>query len=84
LPPFSPLYRRPETPEVRSAWDVTGALLARMKQEADQHGSHFLVFDIPRREDVYREEWEALGSRLGLRPEEWDMRGVTQRFLSIC
>ena len=84
LPPFSPLYRKPETPEVRSAWNVTGALLSRMKQEADQHGSRFLVFDIPRREDVYRQEWQALASKLGLRPEEWDMRSVTARFLSIC
>lgn len=84
LPPFSPLYKKPETPEVRSAWDVTGALLGRMREEASGHGSRLLVFYIPRREDVYREDWAALGSNLGLRPEEWDMRGVTARFLSIC
>jgi len=84
LPPFSPLYRRPETPEVRSAWDVTGALMRRMSVETREHSSQFLVFYIPRREDVYRREWDALGSRLGLRPETWDMRGVTSRFLTIC
>ncbi len=84
LPPYSPIYQKPETPQVRSAWDVTRALLARMKRDvSDQHG-RFLVFYIPRREDVYREDWAALEAKLGLRPEEWDMRGVTTRFLAIC
>jgi lysophospholipase L1-like esterase len=84
LPPHSPIYRRPETPEVRSAWEVTRALLARMKRDAGERGTGFLVFYIPRREDVYRQDWAKIEARLGLQPGQWDMRGVTDRFLEIC
>jgi len=84
LPPYSPIYKKPETPEVRAAWGVTGALLARMQREVAGHGARFMVFYIPRREDVYRQEWAALETKLGLHSEDWNMRGVTDHFLSIC
>ena len=84
LPPRSPLYSKPEPQDVRAAWDLTGALLARMKRDATERQSRLLVFYIPRREDVYHKDWAALESELHLRPEEWDMRRVTARFLAVC
>lgn len=84
LPPEFMVYRKHPGPDLAYAWQVTRALLRRMRQDAEQIGANFLVFHVPVRMRVYTEEWAALRSRYGLPAQDWDLDEVTRNFLAIC
>jgi hypothetical protein len=83
-PAPSRLYRTPETQDVAAAWEVSGALLAHMNREANEKKSRLIIFYLPRRESVYRDDWAALKSRLHLPAQDWNMDLVAARLISIC
>jgi hypothetical protein len=45
-------------PATGAAWEVTGALLARLKRSTDAIGSQMLVFYIPEKIEVYEDCWQ--------------------------
>jgi len=65
------VYQNPYPPEIREAWSVTAALLAKLKQEGRSSGSDLLVFHVPMRASVYTQEWEHMKKYYGIPAEGW-------------
>lgn len=51
------VYQQPETEQMRTSWTVTQALLRKMKKEAVDHNTGFVVFYVPTRIELSSEEW---------------------------
>ncbi len=75
------VYREPTPAEFEHAWEVTRALLRRMKDDVEDVGAAFVIFLIPLRANIYLEEWRSMTSPLVGR---WDGDAVAKRFGFIC
>jgi hypothetical protein len=78
------VYARRENAEVRQAWRLTEALLAKLKEETALIGSQLLIFYIPLRANVYLEEWPRLKTRYGIAEDEWALDQIRDRLIEIC
>jgi hypothetical protein len=72
-------YRKSETPELIRDWTITQALLRKMKWEAEQKGSHFVVLDVPARIELSPQEWSAAQI-----PPDYDPHQVAGGLGGIC
>lgn len=70
------VYRREQDEETAAAWEITTALLEEIQREAQKLGSKLLIFHVPFRAAVYREDWTWMKQQWGLTEEEWDMNQV--------
>ena len=50
----------------------------------DRGGSDFLVFHVPHRAKVHREEWEALREQYEITEEDWSIDHVEARLRELC
>ena len=51
-------WRKQPTPELEKAWNLTEALLVRLRDEVEADGSRFAVFYIPSRPAIYPADWK--------------------------
>jgi hypothetical protein len=72
------------TAEQQVAWELTKALLSKMKSEANRVGSEFAVFYVPTSALIYDDAWEATQTLYGIGSKEWDLRQVEQDLARIC
>jgi hypothetical protein len=73
------IYRKDGTPATERTWKITEALLARMKNQTEEHGARFIVFYVPTRVELSPEEWAK--SRI---PADYDAGEVSARLKGIC
>jgi lysophospholipase L1-like esterase len=78
------VYERHENSEVSQAWRLTEALLAKLKEETTLIGSQLLIFYIPKRANVYLEEWQRMKTRYGIGDADWTLEQVRNRLIEIC
>jgi lysophospholipase L1-like esterase len=77
------VYRRVYEPEIRAAWELTGALLARLEQETSADGSKLLVFHVPTQATLHLEKWEQMKRNYGLTEDNWSIERVGQELSEI-
>lgn len=52
------VYQSPPPAEWEAAWELTEAIISRLRDEVEADGSRFGVVIIPAREQVYPEQWQ--------------------------
>jgi hypothetical protein len=77
------VYRRVYAPEIRAAWEVTEALLAKIKQETHADGSRLLVFHVPAQATVHLEKWEQMKQNYGLTEDKWSIERISWELSEI-
>lgn len=77
------VYRRVLKPEIRAAWEVTEALLVKLKQEVNADGSELLVFHAPGQATVHLEKWEQMKRNYDLTDDKWSIERVSQELSEI-
>jgi len=77
------VYRREYAPEIRAAWEVTEALLAKLKQETHADGSKLLVFHVPAQATVHLEKWEQMKKNYGMAEDEWSIERISWELREI-
>ncbi len=87
LAPFPNQFRvwqKNETAQIRDAWELTEALLVKLKEEAGSSGSRFMIFYVPVAASVYPEAWQEKQNKYGLSDTEWDPLQDGRRLEAIC
>ena len=77
------VYRRVYAPEIRAAWEVTEALLAKLKQEVHADDSKLLVFHVPAQATVHLEKWELMKQNYGLTEDKWSIERISWELSEI-
>jgi len=70
--------------ETEEAWRVTEALLAALRDEVEDEGSRFVIFQVPSVWAVYDAAWKTVRTEYALDPEAWDPHNVRVRLGQIC
>ena len=74
------VYQDPPSKDFAAAWDLTGAILARLNDEVAQRGSQLVVVIIGAPEQVYPEAWEAtLAANPAMQNNNWDLDAPNRR-----
>jgi len=69
---------------VRDAWEVTEAILIKLREEVEYVGGELVVFYIPPRPSVYKEVWQDTKKRYGLSDKEWNPDQVGREITAVC
>ncbi len=78
------IYQKEKTPEMEAAWQVTAALLDRLRRKAGEAGSSLAVFYIPEKIEVYPADWQEFLKTYTLEAGSFDPAVPRQRLQSIC
>ncbi|MCF8246306.1 MAG: hypothetical protein K9J37_16180 [Saprospiraceae bacterium] len=78
------IYQKEKTPEMEAAWQVTAALLDRLRQKTAVAGSALTVFYIPEKTEVYVADWQDFLKTYSLEPGQFDPAVPRQRLQAIC
>ncbi|HEY8515299.1 MAG TPA: SGNH/GDSL hydrolase family protein [Candidatus Binatia bacterium] len=78
------VFQKEEPPATMNGWRMTGAILERMNEVANEAGAKLIVFHIPFKGVVYEQDWAPILARLGLPQDQLDPSRVKQRFDEIC
>lgn len=78
------VYQAPESAEMARAWQVTAALLGRLKNETKAAGSGLLVFYIPEKIEVHPEDWKKFIETYSLDVQYFDQDLPRRRLNAIC
>jgi hypothetical protein len=69
---------------VRQSWQITEAMLIKLKEETDSIGSELLVFFVPHEGGVYQEVWSKIKENYGLSDEKWNIDQVGLELGAVC
>jgi hypothetical protein len=71
-------------PEVDAAWNLTNALIARLRDHVVAQGGRFMIFYVPHEIEVYPEIWEFTRRLWGIPEEGWSTRQIISRLEAFC
>ena len=77
-------WRKETTAELEDAWELTEALLVRLRDEVEADGSKFAVFYVPSRPAVYAEDWHKTRRAYAMDEGEWDPAQDSLSLAAIC
>lgn len=78
------VWQKTYNEKIRSAWDITEALIRKLREETSSVGSELLVFYVPERAAVYEKEWEATRGKYGISDANWSIEQVGVELERIC
>lgn len=68
------VYQTPLTEEWQSAWQLTEAILADLRNQTEAQGSKFAVVLVPAKEQVYPAQWErTIAANPAMQAYTWDL-----------
>ena len=76
------VYKRKRQPAIEEAWELTEAILGRLRDEARGRGAKFAVVYVPSRMEVSDRDWDLTRLRYGF-DDKWDRRLVVQRLEQV-
>jgi hypothetical protein len=80
---YWPLQVQP-APAVAHAWEITEALIGRMRDEAHAIGAAFHVFYVPAREVVEDDAWRRMSRAFVMTEPDWNRVGDADHLAAIC
>lgn len=80
---FRPWYTGPD-PALEDAWQVTGTLLAQLRDTVEAAGGRFVVLHVPPRPAVRPSNWASVRRRYAMDAATWDVRHDGRRLEEIC
>jgi hypothetical protein len=66
------IFQKTYSPQIRSAWEITGLLLDQLGKETEAIDSKLLVFYVPQKAAVYADQWENLTEYYSLEDDQWN------------
>jgi len=78
------VWRKNRLPQMQYAWDLTEALLVRLRDRVEEVGGMLIVFHIRARESIHRFYWDVAKSYYGLSDAEWDVENAAKELAVIC
>lgn len=84
LPHGVRVFKRSLDPDIEQAWSVTESHLSTLAQQVQQTGARFLVYNIPTREQIDPEGWQAFLRMHWLNPDEWHVNAAEERLTAVC
>lgn len=84
LPMVWRVFEKPYCAQIRRAWDITEALIVKLRDEAIAVDSRLLVCNAPARMRVYEDEWESVKRKYGLSGDAWDRDRAGRELAAIC
>jgi len=78
------VWEKKSNDAVRDAWEITEAMIVKLKEEAESIGSNLLVFNIPFEGSIYQKEWDKLKRKYGLLDDEWNVEQAGIELEAIC
>lgn len=78
------IYQKDKTPEMEAAWQVTAAILERLRQRAAAAGSSLAIFYVVEKIEVYDSEWQSFLTTYSLDASKFDPAQPRQRLAAIC
>jgi len=71
-------------PCLEEGWEVTDRLITTLREEVESRGGEFVVFWVPTKEAIYREDWERVRKAYDLDPERFSTTADAERLHEIC
>jgi hypothetical protein len=85
LPPREfKVWEKKQNESVCESWQITEAMLVKLKKETDAVGSELLVFFIPHEASVYPEAWSKIKTNYGVTDKDWDIDQVGIELGAVC
>jgi len=78
------VFQSSPSADTQRAWEVTEALLGRLKRDVASTGGQLVVFRIPFKATVYREEFQSLISRWHIPQELCDPNRLRKDLTAVC
>lgn len=78
------VFQKFEPPATQYGWQMTDALLDKMKTVSNDAGAKFIAFHIPFKGVVYQEDWGPILAKLGIAQDQLDPNRVKQHFDAVC
>lgn len=78
------VYERDPGPVIEQAWQVTEAIIDRLRRKTEEASSRLLVCSIPFDADIYRHRLDAIHDQYDLEPGAWEVEQVSARLGAIC
>jgi hypothetical protein len=78
------VWERKYSGEISKAWNITKALLIRLKLQAESIGSKLLIFYVPNSASIYNEEWQDAKLRYNLSDNDWNIDQAGIELKSFC
>lgn len=78
------VFRKDDLPEVEKSWEVTAALLRRLRQKTEAAGSKLLVFYIPEKTEIHPRARERFFSEYSLNPDFFDLGKPARKLSGTC
>jgi len=78
------IYQKEITPEMEAAWQVTAALLERLRRKTADAGSSLIVFYITEKTEVYEADWQEFMKTYSLEEGTFDPAAPRQRLRALC
>ncbi len=84
VPGMFRVWEKNYEPEMVYAWQVTEAIMSKMKQETEAINSEFVVMYIPTAASVYPGLWQQLCKKYDMNPDQWDVEKSGSELGKIC
>ncbi len=84
LPREFAVWEKEYNEPVRQSWQITEAMLIKLKEETDSIGSELLVLFVPHEGGVYQEVWSKIKKNYGLSDEKWNIDQVGLELGAVC
>jgi hypothetical protein len=78
------VWEKESNETVRDSWEITEAMILKLREEVESVGSEFLVFYIPFEGSIYQEEWVKLKRVYNLSDENWTPDQAVILLKDIC
>lgn len=70
--------------DFREAWNLTEALLLRLKDSTRKAGSRLLVFYVPTQASIYQDIWQDTKLKYNISDEDWSPETTVLQLAAIC
>lgn len=78
------IYQKENSPEMAAAWQMTAAILQRLRQKTVAAGSQLAIFYIPEKTEVYDNEWQQFLETYTLDASKFDPAAPRHHLAVIC
>lgn len=84
IPEYFMIWRRERSPEVHQAWNITEAILLRLRESIERSGGDLIVFYVPDNALIYAQSWVAMKRMYGISDRDWSIEQVGRDLERVC
>jgi len=78
------VFQTERSQRIEELWQLTEALLLKLRDDTASVGSRLLIFYVPFRASIYDDEWKKMERQYGMNEEKWDPEQPGVVLQEIC